>query len=60
VLSATALPGLPEIERGANLAALIAGAATAGGLALEPGDVVVIAHKAISKAEGRTRALATV
>jgi len=52
VLSATALEGLPEITRGTDLAGLIAGSAC-----LQPGDVVVIAHKAVSKAEGRTRAL---
>jgi coenzyme F420-0:L-glutamate ligase / coenzyme F420-1:gamma-L-glutamate ligase len=40
--------GLPEIESGADLARLIAGAAE-----LEDGDVVVVAQKAVSKAEGR-------
>jgi len=41
--------GLPEIGEGDDVAALIAGAAT-----LEDGDVVVVAQKAVSKAEGRT------
>jgi coenzyme F420-0:L-glutamate ligase/coenzyme F420-1:gamma-L-glutamate ligase len=59
VLTAAALPGLPEIARGADLAAIIVSAAQ-GDLALEPGDVLVIAHKAFSKAEGQTRALADV
>jgi coenzyme F420-0:L-glutamate ligase/coenzyme F420-1:gamma-L-glutamate ligase len=59
MLTAVALAGLPEIERGADLAALIAAAALAD-LALEAGDVLVIAHKALSKAEGRVRALADV
>ena len=57
MLTAAALAGLPEIEPGADLAALIAAALPAP---LEDGDVVVIAHKAVSKAEGRVRALADV
>ncbi len=56
-LSATALGGLPEIGAGADLAALIAGAAPTP---LRSGDVLVIAHKMVSKAEGRVRALADV
>jgi coenzyme F420-0:L-glutamate ligase/coenzyme F420-1:gamma-L-glutamate ligase len=56
MLSVAALPGLPEIGPGADLAALIAAAAQ-NELALEAGDVLVIAHKAFSKAEGRVRAL---
>jgi coenzyme F420-0:L-glutamate ligase/coenzyme F420-1:gamma-L-glutamate ligase len=40
--------GLPEIRPGDDLAALIAGAAT-----LEDDDVVVVAQKVVSKAEGR-------
>jgi len=40
--------GLPEISPGDDLAALIAGRAE-----LEDGDVVVVAHKVVSKAEGR-------
>ena len=41
--------GLPEIEAGADLGALIAAVAD-----LRDGDVVVVAQKAVSKAEGRT------
>lgn len=41
--------GLPEIERGADLAALIAQAADT----LRDGDVVAVTQKAVSKAEGR-------
>ena len=52
-IEAVALAGLPEIEPGADLAALIATAAPA----LLDGDVVVVAHKAISKAQGRVRRL---
>jgi coenzyme F420-0:L-glutamate ligase / coenzyme F420-1:gamma-L-glutamate ligase len=46
------LAGIPEIEPGADLGALVGDAvARAGGL--EPGDVVVVAQKVVSKAEGR-------
>lgn len=46
------IAGLPEIDPGMNLGALIAGAAD-----LREGDVVAIAQKAVSKAEGRIRRL---
>jgi coenzyme F420-0:L-glutamate ligase/coenzyme F420-1:gamma-L-glutamate ligase len=47
--------GLPEIQQGDDLAALIAGA-----VELEDGDVVVIAQKVVSKSEGRVVRLADV
>ena len=47
------LEGMPEVEEGADLGALVAGAAT-----LEDGDVVVVAQKVVSKAEGRVVRLA--
>src|SRR5438552_1804526 len=47
--------GLPEIHPGDDLGALIAGRA-----ALQDGDVVVVAQKVISKAEGCLRRLADV
>jgi coenzyme F420-0:L-glutamate ligase / coenzyme F420-1:gamma-L-glutamate ligase len=50
-----ALPGLPEVRPGDDLAALLAGR-----LELGPGDVLAVAHKIVSKAEGRVRALAEV
>lgn len=59
MLTVLALAGLPEIEPGADLAGLIVTAAEEQ-LPLAPGDVVVSAHKAVSKAEGRVRALADV
>jgi coenzyme F420-0:L-glutamate ligase/coenzyme F420-1:gamma-L-glutamate ligase len=46
------LRGLPELEEGDDLAAFLAEAARAAG-GLEPGDVVVVAQKAVSKVEGR-------
>ncbi|MDO8213433.1 coenzyme F420-0:L-glutamate ligase [Conexibacter sp. CPCC 206217] len=61
MFSAVALDGLPEIAAGEDLGALIAAAAGGAGLGgLADGDVLVIAHKAISKAEGRVRRLAEV
>lgn len=53
-LSIFGVPGLPEIERGSDLAAMIAEASSAAGNPLVDGDVVVITSKIVSKAEGRT------
>ena len=47
------LEGMPEVEEGADLGALVAAAAS-----LEDGDVVVVAQKIVSKAEGRVVRLA--
>jgi coenzyme F420-0:L-glutamate ligase / coenzyme F420-1:gamma-L-glutamate ligase len=46
------LRGIPELEEGDDLAAFLADAAREVG-GLEPGDVVVVAQKAVSKVEGR-------
>jgi coenzyme F420-0:L-glutamate ligase/coenzyme F420-1:gamma-L-glutamate ligase len=48
VISIVPVHGLPEIRQGDDLAALVAERAQ-----LEDGDVVVVAQKAVSKAEGR-------
>ena len=56
MLSAEALPDLPEIRPGDDLADLI----LAAGARLDQASVVVVAHKAVSKAEGRTRSLVDV
>jgi coenzyme F420-0:L-glutamate ligase / coenzyme F420-1:gamma-L-glutamate ligase len=53
-LTCVALPSLPAIAPGDDLAALIAAAAPAD---LSDGDLVVVAHKVVSKAEGRVRRL---
>jgi len=45
------LTGLPDVEPGDDLAALVAGVARTAGL--RPGDVVVVTQKVVSKAEGR-------
>ena len=55
-----ALPGIPEIERGAALAELLLAALARARLALQSGDILVLAQKIISKAEGRVVALASV
>jgi coenzyme F420-0:L-glutamate ligase / coenzyme F420-1:gamma-L-glutamate ligase len=46
------LEGLPEVELGADLGALLGDAIERVG-GLEPDDIVVVAQKAVSKAEGR-------
>jgi coenzyme F420-0:L-glutamate ligase/coenzyme F420-1:gamma-L-glutamate ligase len=56
MLTARALEGLPEIAAGADLGALIA-AGVPTDAPLRDGDVAVVAHKAVSKAEGRVRRL---
>ncbi len=45
--------GFPEVEEGADLAALFLKAAREAGISLEDGDVVVVKQKVVSKAEGR-------
>ena len=59
-LQILAVPGLPEVRAGDDLAALIVGAVRASGEALHPNDVLVVAQKIVSKAEGRRVALADV
>jgi coenzyme F420-0:L-glutamate ligase/coenzyme F420-1:gamma-L-glutamate ligase len=52
------IAGIPEITPGADLARLIADAATApGGPGLEDGDILVVTSKVVSKAEGRVTAM---
>ena len=52
-LSVVALGGVPLIEPGADLAAIILTALSDAGEALQDGDVLVLAQKIVSKAEGR-------
>jgi coenzyme F420-0:L-glutamate ligase/coenzyme F420-1:gamma-L-glutamate ligase len=47
------LDGIPEVRPGDDLPALIAAGLEASGLALTAGDVLVVTHKIVSKAEGR-------
>lgn len=48
-----AVPGIPLVEPGDDIAALILAALAASELVLEVGDVLVLAQKIVSKAEGR-------
>lgn len=57
MLTATALEGLPEVTPGDDLATLIATTLTNNRQSLQQNDVLVIAHKIVSKAEGRIRRL---
>jgi coenzyme F420-0:L-glutamate ligase/coenzyme F420-1:gamma-L-glutamate ligase len=64
-ITARALDGLPEVRAGDDPAALIAFAVSGARGERTPtplgdGDVLVVAHKLISKAEGRTRRLSEV
>jgi coenzyme F420-0:L-glutamate ligase/coenzyme F420-1:gamma-L-glutamate ligase len=60
-LRVAGLEGVPEITPGADLAPIIVTAASRSDLGpLASTDVVVVAHKVISKAEGRTRSLASI
>jgi coenzyme F420-0:L-glutamate ligase/coenzyme F420-1:gamma-L-glutamate ligase len=59
-LRAVALAGIPRVRAGDDIAALIADALQRSGLTLQSGDVLVIAQKIISKAEGRLVALASI
>ena len=56
MISATAIAGLPEVRPADNLADLIAAALEAY-QPITDGDVLVLAHKIVSKAEGRVRAM---
>jgi coenzyme F420-0:L-glutamate ligase / coenzyme F420-1:gamma-L-glutamate ligase len=53
VITARAIAGLPEVEPGDDLAALFAEQVSTG-------DVLVVAHKVVSKSEGRIRVLADI
>ena len=52
-LRLTPVPGLPMIQAGDDLAALVVQAMQRADLKLEGGDVVCVAQKIVSKAEGR-------
>jgi coenzyme F420-0:L-glutamate ligase/coenzyme F420-1:gamma-L-glutamate ligase len=56
----TALTGLPLIRAGDDLVALILGECSAAGEKLCDGDILVLAQKIVSKAEGRVVDLASV
>ena len=54
------LPGLPEIQPGDDLSAQITNAARKARMHFENGDILVVAQKIVSKAEGAVVRLATV
>lgn len=56
----TPLEGLPLIKQGDDLAAVLLAALSRQQLELRNGDVIVLAQKIVSKAEGRLRKLADV
>ena len=47
------VPGIPEIHDGTDLAEVILASIAANDIALEDGDILVVAQKVVSKAEGR-------
>ncbi|HEY0336578.1 MAG TPA: coenzyme F420-0:L-glutamate ligase [Burkholderiales bacterium] len=55
-----ALPGIPEVTQGTEVAQLLLAAVECSGARLETGDVIIVAQKIVSKAEGRAVALSTV
>ena len=59
-LVAWAIPDIPLIQAGADIAAIILSRAQAAGLQLQAGDALVIASKIVAKAEGRYTTLASV
>jgi len=52
--------GMSEVNQGDSLADLVVDALVLGGLRLHVGDILVVKHKVVSKAEGRMIQLATV
>jgi coenzyme F420-0:L-glutamate ligase/coenzyme F420-1:gamma-L-glutamate ligase len=59
-LTLVALPGIPHIQPGDDLARLIVASLESAKIALAPADVLVITSKLVSKAEGRFVDLRTV
>jgi coenzyme F420-0:L-glutamate ligase/coenzyme F420-1:gamma-L-glutamate ligase len=60
VVTLAALPGVPEVRAGDDLASLLAEAAARLEGSLRAHDVLAVAHKVVSKAEGRVVRLADV
>ena len=55
MLSVWAPGGVPEVNAGDDLAALVLEACAREGTSLESGDIVIVTSKIVSKAEGRVR-----
>ena len=56
----TAIPGVPSVHPGDDVAALLADAMQSAAMSPRDGDVLVVTHKIVSKAENRYRTLAEV
>lgn len=56
----SAVPGIPLVQPGDDLAGLILEAMARAGMVLQDGDILVVAQKVVSKAEGRLVELASV
>ncbi len=52
-----AVEGIGEVRQGDDIASLISSAAQGTGITISPGDIVVVAQKIVSKAEGAVRRL---
>ncbi len=52
-LTLTPLPGVPLVQPGADLPTIVLDACQRAGLTLSDGDILVLAQKIVSKAEGR-------
>jgi coenzyme F420-0:L-glutamate ligase/coenzyme F420-1:gamma-L-glutamate ligase len=59
-LQLIAIPGLPAVAAGDDLARLLVDRADAADIRLQAGDVIVVAQKILSKAEGRHVDLASI
>ena len=59
-VSLTAIPGVPSVHPGDDVAALLADAMEIAAMSPRDGDVLVVTHKIVSKAENRYRTLAEV
>ena len=59
-ISIVPVPGVPMVQAGDDLASLLLEAIAASNLALETGDILAVAQKVVSKAEGRLVRLADV
>ncbi len=54
------IEGIPDVSKGDNLGRLIVSKFQASGNEIRKGDIVVVAQKVVSKAEGRTESLSKV
>jgi coenzyme F420-0:L-glutamate ligase/coenzyme F420-1:gamma-L-glutamate ligase len=59
-ISIIGLQQFPIVKKGDDLAQLIVSAAPENDIALDDGDIIVVAHKIVSKSEGRTVKLSNV